>query len=177
MTLQLFNPGERPCALSIIQPFASLCVLVSASGLGEKEFETRDWECRWARNLSPRDVFIHASKDYPRWARDLTLTEPFRSVLRSHDYGCAGMFDHGAIDLPCGAIVGRTRILGSLKTEVIADRLSAQELAFGNYEPGRIAIRLAEPFPFGERYVPCSGALGLWDISGDLQRAMEVIIG
>lgn len=57
-------------ALTITQPWSHLVML------GAKKIETRSW---WASHRG--EVAIHASKTYPRWARDYEDEEPFRTAL------------------------------------------------------------------------------------------------
>lgn len=155
-------------ALSLIQPWASFCVWFQSidphtgDGIAEKEYETRSHGCSWARNIKPETIYIHASKGFPRWAKDLCESKMFSRVLGRHGYDSPEA-------LPTGGIIGSVRVLGSLPTEGIRDRLSHQERAFGNYEAGRIAIRLAYPRGFDNVFL-CKGALGLWKVPESVER-------
>lgn len=133
--------------------------------VAEKEYETRSFGCSWARNLKPETIYIHAAQAFPRWARELCEgSRSFREVLARH-------YDDFH-DLPFGAIVGQVDIAGSIATEKIRDRLSEQERMFGDYETGRIAIRLNNPIYF-ERFFPVKGALGLWTVPDALVQEIE----
>jgi hypothetical protein len=129
--------------LSYTQPWATLVLL------GEKAWETR------SRRMGVKGkAGIHASKDYPRWARDLARTEPFRSVLRRH-----GLLPD---TLPTGAVLGYAQAHETERVEDVRDRLGPQELAFGNYEDGRFCTRMSDPVPF-PKPIPAKGALGFWN--------------
>ena len=91
--------------------------------------------------------------------------EIFLNTLRAHGY-------EDPRDLPPGGIVGLVNVVGSLPTETIRDRLSLRELAFGIYDTGRIAIRLARPVPFTEIFL-CKGRLGLWTVPEELHLTIE----
>lgn len=146
--------------LSLLQPWASL---VAA---GAKRIETRSFRTSYRGPLA-----IHASKGFPRDAKDLCNAAVVRKALGwSFDYQPTLTF---------GCIVATCRLVQCLQTEVVVEVakgnggtfldfglnewiVSEQELAFGNYEPGRWAWLLADikalPAP-----VPAKGALGLWE--------------
>ncbi len=158
-------------ALSLTQPWASLCVLRSkqlipqtGDGVAEKEYETRSRGCSWARYMKPETIYIHAAKNFPRWAKDLCESKMFSRILGRHGYDRPE-------DLPTAGIIGSVNVLGSLPTEAIRDRLSPQELAFGDYDTGRIAIRLAHPRGF-DMLFRCKGALGLWTVPAEVERVI-----
>lgn len=142
-------------ALSLTQPWATLVAD------GHKTIETRSWATGY-RGL----VAIHATKGFPKDARDICGTEPFRSILRTLGYklpmGRGG--DRG--DLPLGAILAVARLVEVRRTNDWQP-FSEWEQSFGNYSPGRFAwvlmdvIKLASP-------VYCAGALGLWTVDADL---------
>jgi len=58
--------------LSFTQPWATLVCL------GTKQIETRSWKS-WYYD----EILIHASKSYPRWAKDCEKEEPFYWELYS----------------------------------------------------------------------------------------------
>ena len=58
--------------ITVIQPWASLI------SLNEKKIETRSWKTNYRGPLA-----IHASKNMPKWARDLCESEPFRSTFKN----------------------------------------------------------------------------------------------
>jgi hypothetical protein len=143
-------------ALSLTQPWATLIAV------GAKRIETRSWSTSYRGQVA-----IHAAKGFPRYARELTLKEPFVSALlpEFESWRC----------LPFGAIVAVATLTACVRTEdvltVVAAniRMLPHELEFGDYAPGRYGwvlagvSRLCEP-------VPCKGALGLWDIDAALER-------
>jgi activating signal cointegrator 1 len=132
-------------ALSLTQPWATLVVA------GAKLVETRSWRTPHRGHLA-----IHASKGFPRWAKDLCSEEPFLSALI-----VAGLASER--DLPLGALLGSVSLVDCVPTTGIevAD-ISDQERAFGDYSPNRWAWLLENP----ERHTPqpCNGALSLWDV-------------
>jgi hypothetical protein len=160
-------------ALSLTQPWASLCVWPSGRSIaatgqlaGEKEYETRSFGCTWARNIKPQYLYIHAAKTFPAWARAMVRQIYFADVCGRHDAACAS-------DFPVGCIIGRVRVVGSILTQNIRDRLSPQELAFGDYADGRLAIRFVDPILF-TRTFPCKGALGLWRVADEVQAELAL---
>ena len=163
------NNGTQPKVLSLSQPYASLCVFIrtweEGRPIAEKEFETRSFGCSWARNIQPQPLYIHAAKTFPGWAKSLCENNRFfYEVLERHGWT--------AEDLPTGVIIGRVNVKGSIKTEAIRDRLSHQERAFGDYDAGRLAIRLSDPFPFAN-YYSATGHLGLWNIPEELHERIK----
>ncbi|MBI3654110.1 MAG: 2-oxoglutarate dehydrogenase E1 [Acidobacteria bacterium] len=148
-------------ALSLTQPWATLVVLINAKGQAEKQYETRSWQ--W----TPRQqiVAIHAAKTFPKWAKDLCKTEPFRSVLAAHNFT-------DWAQLPLGEIVGCARIAQTWQTQNIRQTLSSQELAFGDYSSGRIAIELCDPVRVAKP-ISCRGALGLWQVPPEIEQQIR----
>ncbi len=137
MTSQTFR------ALSLTQPWATLVVT------GAKRVETRSWRTPYRGWLG-----IHASKSFPRWARELCLEEPFLSAL------------HGLRpdDLSRGALLGGVKLLDCVPTEgVELVGISDREQAFGDYGHGRYGWLLDRATVFEPR--PMRGALGLWTIA------------
>jgi hypothetical protein len=124
--------------LSLTQPWATLVVI------GAKKFETRSWKTDYRGEL-----WIHASKGFPRWAQDLCGTKVFTIALSREK-------------LPCGMIIGKVFLEGCQHTEMVAKHLSEQEMAFGDYTPGRWAWQLAGAEQFAEP-IPAKGSLGLWE--------------
>lgn len=133
--------------LSLTQPWATLVVI------GAKHVETRSWETFYRGPL-----LIHASKGFPRYAKNLCTWEPaFMDALAD-----AG-FDVNS--LPLGAIVGKVNMDGCRPTHEVAPGLSHREFLFGDYDPGRFAWMLASPERFATA-IPAKGALGLWEWKG-----------
>src|SRR5882672_2409603 len=106
-------------ALSLYQPWASLIVY------GHKRIETRSWPTRYRGTL-----LIHASKTQVEMAQ-LDGWRPAQELDQR-------IFD---LPYPFGAIIGSVTVLDCLKTDtaVTALALSAQEIVFGDYAPGRYA--------------------------------------
>jgi hypothetical protein len=150
--------------ISLLQPWASLVVL------GHKKIETRSWNTKYRGEL-----LIHAS--LPRkHAIDLAI-QPFF-------YECLGGL-RGVYDLPVGAIIGKVNLKYTAKTDNVVEwdsksvamvgdeeitliHLSKQELAFGDYSPGRYGWLLSDPVQFAKP-IPCKGSLSIWDLSKELE--------
>lgn len=140
--------------LSLTQPWASLVCL------GAKRFETRSWES-WYRG----PLLIHASKSYPRWAKEAAEEEPFYSALRPNGV-------HSAPELVCGCIIGQVRLSACRRTELYRAKLSDMEFAFGDYADGRWMWKLDDA-AFLPKPIPAKGALGLWEF--DLKKHYSVV--
>lgn len=160
-------------ALSLLQPWASLVAWRL------KHLETRSWSTAYRGPMA-----VHASLGKPRHVR----------VLCEHDeYLSAALqwMGHTFDELPRGGIVAVVnmqlckRILpegahaGKLVTnarEVDPLNLTAQEVAFGDYSPGRFAWELVDVLRLHEP-VPAKGSLSLWEIPAvtiaTLQTAMR----
>lgn len=137
-------------ALSLTQPWASLVCL------GAKKIETRSWYTSYRGPL-----LIHASKSYPKWAKDFTHREPFYSALRPHG-------NYAYPELVCGQIIGMCSVKDCVSTESIRD-LSHTESAFGDYSANRYAWIL-EDGHFLPHSIPAKGSLGLWPVEWDEAR-------
>lgn len=149
-------------AISLTQPFASLV----AAGL--KHVETRSWTTAYRGPLA-----IHASKAFPKWARELCHTEPFTALL--------GTLVGDLTQLPLGALVAVTRLVDvqpmtfhNLIEEqafswITPDReqrtywLDYRERAFGDYQIGRFAWLLADTRALVQPVTGVKGSLGLWE--------------
>lgn len=164
-------------ALTLTQPWASLVVL------GEKSIETRSWKTSYRGPLA-----IHAAKkaapleEWPAGAAD-ELWRPIIGVPPPVEP------DDIRLALPKGYIVGTVELvsirqvhgytdqgpilgwpdreesgssIGDLGKYVNATHPWEQELAFGDYSPGRYAWLLRNPEAW-ENPVPARGALGLWE--------------
>jgi len=144
-------------ALSLTQPWATLIII------GAKSVETRSWMTQYSGPIA-----IHASKKFPDEDKDLCMEPPFRQALRA-----GGIL--GPADLPTGAILGTAVLRGCRFTEDVAHQLSAEEQAFGNYEPGRFAWflqdarRIAIP-------IPCRGKLGLWTVPPEIAEQLKAVL-
>jgi len=139
--------GDFP-ALSLTQPWATLCA-ISLSYDPAKDIETRSW----ATNFTG-EIWIHAAKTFPKWARETCEEEPFRSRLRGLKAG----------DLPLGAILCRRSIYGCRRTDdlLAANWISQLERAFGDYAEGRWGLLLGPVLEILDPPIPARGALGIW---------------
>src|SRR5712692_8113117 len=117
--------------LSLIQPWATLILA------GTKEYETRGWSTNYRGLLA-----IHASRTIPLGIQHLCAEEPFCSALRAAGY-------ESAVELPRGLILGTVQLIAVLPTDRLdLSQLSATEIAFGDFGPGRFAWKLADPVLF-----------------------------
>lgn len=164
--------------LSLYQPWASLVVT------GRKSVETRGWRLRHRGPL-----LIHAGKAWTGQLAELCLTHPFRSALAA--FGVPGTSLPGTghdlqrkrvgWDMPFGALVGLVNVVDCFPTADVEphDRtgfhvrtepggravlaVTREELAFGDFTPGRFGLLLADPARFPSP-VPYRGQQGLFDV-------------
>lgn len=162
-------------ALSLTQPWATLVAI------GAKKIETRSWSTPHRGWLA-----IHAAKGLgsvggPSGLIDLCLSEPFQTALAK---GGAGLIVPGS-DLPLGAVVAvahlhRVGRIGRRGEDVILNGFDlpivGDELAFGDYAPGRYGWALTSVWALAEP-IPCRGALGLWDVPADVLARIDAEIG
>lgn len=155
-------------ALSLYQPWATLVAI------GAKQIETRSWGTSHRGWLA-----IHATRSFDRSDRARCAREPFASALQAAGFAS----DAG---LPTGAIVavahlhrvGRIgrRPDGAVTLEGFDLPISGDELAFGDYTPGRYGWSLTSlrrlPHP-----VVCRGHQGLWDVPFDAEREITRQLG
>ena len=145
-------------AITLTQPWATLVAI------GAKRIETRSWRTPYRGSLA-----IHAAKGYPSWAKETCFTEPFASVLDA-----AGIYKQA---MPRGIVLATCRLIACVPTRdlhlgriVECDPsarcepfpITEQELAFGDYSPGRWAWLLADVIAFPIP-IPARGALSLWE--------------
>jgi activating signal cointegrator 1 len=155
--------------LTLTQPWAMMVAL------GAKHIETRSWGVTYRGPLA-----IHAAKGLDRIGGvggllEFCRREPFRTVLLRH-FGKDGPVTL-AKALPFGAIVavanlhrvgeiGR-RADGAVIVRGRALPVEGDELAFGDYTPGRRGWVLTNVGAL-KVPVPCKGARGLWDVPPDV---------
>jgi activating signal cointegrator 1 len=128
--------------LSLTQPWAT------AIALGLKRWETRSWPTSFRG-----EVAIHASKGFPKWAKEFAAEE-------------------GLSDLPLGHIVCVCEVTECRQTETAVLELSEQEIKWGDYYPGRYAFKLENVRPLA-RPLAAKGALGFWTVDEVLARAIR----
>lgn len=130
-------------AFSLTQPYASaVAVLI-------KQWETRSWPTHFRG-----EVAIHASKGFPKWAREFADEESI---------------DHPELaELPLGQIVCVCDLTECRQTETLAPTLSETERNWGDYAPRRYAFKL-ENVRTLETPVPAKGALGFWTVPESLE--------
>lgn len=141
--------------ISIWQPWASL---LFAPATCRKQYETRPNRL----GLQPGErLLIHASLPI----KGLQLLDRMASVDRQH---FVDAFDEMALPpwakdliplLPRGAIIGRVTVGTSLPTEALNP--SDRERAFGDWQPGRVAILTTAPVLFAEP-IPYRGQQGVF---------------
>ena len=136
-------------AISVMQPWALL--LVS----GVKRYETRTWRTSH-RGL----LYIHASRSLTEDVRRLCAEEPLWSLLAKQ--GIARVSD-----LPLGALVGTVELVDCIDTDALADSLNAEQLALGDFRPGRWAWKLRNPQRLAEP-IACKGNRGVFNIDPSL---------
>ena len=138
-------------AISLTQPWATLVVT------GEKKIETRSWRANYRGVLA-----VHASKGFPKEAKELIYQEPFKSALSKHHY-----LENN--QLPTGAIIGLIRLEDCVTTNYIRlHDLTTKEFAFGDYSDNRWAWILSEAQQIKE--TECKGMLGLWTVPKDIEK-------
>lgn len=131
--------------LSLLQPWATLFVR------GLKVFETRSWPTHYRG-----PVFIHASGELNKRYKDSQMTPALQSlepVFKDHIKPS---------DLVFGKIIGMVNIAAVLRTEEIKPFLSEQDIAFGDYSPGRWAWQCYDHVSF-LKGTSLKGQLGVRD--------------
>lgn len=147
--------------LSLTQPWATLVAT------GEKHVETRSWGCTF-RGL----IAIHASKGFPKWAKECAEDLEFEAALERHGYEVT--------TLPLGVIIAVCRVTACIRTETVPQGYEVltglpwteQEKLFGDYSPGRFAWVLEGVWKLTEP-IPAKGSLGLWESGPELELAIR----
>lgn len=156
-------------ALSILQPWATLIAI------GAKKIETRSWPTNYRGPIA-----IHASKGFPRQAKDICFKEPFLTALCEGD-----VFPKDWITemespkdmFPLGAIIaiGNLHKVGDIflrkdgptMVRGLELPMRSPELEFGNFTPGRFGWCITGVYLLNDP-IPAKGRLGLWDWEGQL---------
>lgn len=131
-------------AISLWQPWASLCVL------GLKQYETRHWATPYRGEL-----VIHAAK---RW----TEAERIALMYFEEEFSIDALAPLWSDKRLFGAALGVVTLTAIYRTELLAPKISGQERDMGNYEAGRYAWRLENPRLFPEP-IPYRGQQGMWE--------------
>lgn len=153
-------------ALSLWQPWATLIAI------GAKQYETRSWATSYRGEL-----VIHAAKR-PNEAKALADAIYMKTASGGRIRETASEYERFAIAalyadagkqpgdfipaLPLGAGLCIVRLIGCYRTESMKYMLSPQEIAFGDYSPGRFAWKL-EMIQRFSKPEPMRGAQGLFD--------------
>lgn len=154
--------------LSLLQPWASLCVHTDSNGKALKQIETRSWNTKYRGEL-----LIHSSKGKAKYPKELI------DQLNSNSW-----FNEN-IPLPYGAIIGKVDLVLTYPTIFFVSpsgvkRISDQEIAFGDYSPDRYGWMLSNPILFKEP-IPCKGQLSIWNLPTELvplvNRQIEIATG
>lgn len=153
-------------ALTLTQPYATLVAI------GAKKIETRSWSTNYRGRLA-----IHAAKGLApvggkKGFEALCGMEPFCSVLNEH--GRQWLTDNPNISdlldcppVPFGAIIATVTLATVIPiTQFMINKMSDQEIAFGDYAVGRFAWVLRD-VEILARPVRSKGALGLWEWKGE----------
>lgn len=153
-------------ALTLTQPWAALVAC------GAKTWETRGWK----PGAEGERIAIHAGKGLTpvggKWGlTDVCMQPAFAKALMLGGYVTEGT-DYPAIGKvldECGFVIATAVVAEVVSTEAIARELAAykmfDELAFGDYSPGRWAWKLTDVRRL-DRPISTKGALGLWDLPG-----------
>ena len=141
--------------LSLIQPWASLIYF------NEKRIETRSWKTNYRGEL-----YIHASKNTPAFAKRIFHTSWFRKVLMSHGVEYIEQLPLGQIIAKCNLVDCKQIVLESpmLRTAKLQDQvtISGNEYLFGDYTPCRYAWILEDIQPL-DKFISASGKLNIWN--------------
>lgn len=144
--------------ISLTQPYATCCVL------GIKTRETRSWS---TKHRGP--LFIHASKGFPAWAKNVAKSlfdvPEIREKLAANGI-------KSVADFPIGKIIGGVDLLSchkvvdrGLRFAVLSDgtEVTGNEFQLGDYSTDkRRAWKLANPRELVVP-IPAKGQLQIWE--------------
>jgi len=154
-------------ALSLWQPWATLIAI------GAKRIETRKWKPPMERGCSLQ-LAIHAAACWTGHQQRIASQGLFqRELARSGlDTTHIKRIQEGnpvpaAQCIPLGAIVAVAYVHGWEYTEAAEIFLTQEELAFGNYAPGRFAWLLGDVRPLAFP-VACKGRQGIFTLPADV---------
>ena len=134
-------------AISLWQPWAS------AMALGFKRNETRGWATKYRGPL-----VIHAAKKAEHWP-NMEVQVFFDDIAFQ------------PIDLPRGCLLCIVKLIDCQEI-FIHNRPTKQEVAFGDYTPGRF-MWITEPIHVFETPIPFKGKQGLFDVPDEILLHME----
>ena len=138
-------------AITVWQPWAG------ALAAGIKEKETRSWPIKYSGPIA-----IHAAmKAIQHTWSDLYMSDEAREVI-CRRLGLPEIID-GPAAFPMGCILATAELVDCIRItpEYIAT-LTPDELALGDYTPGRYAWKLANVKKLPEP-IPAKGRQGLWN--------------
>ena len=125
-------------AITLYEPWASLAALM------EKEYETRSWSIRYRGTMA-----IHAGKREPK---GYEFTDRINKAL----------FSQGHYEMHLGSVIAIADLVDCiLMTPEFIASVSAKERAFGDWDEGRFAWKLANVRRIDP--VPAKGMQGLWN--------------
>lgn len=142
--------------ISILQPWATLVAI------GAKKIETRSWNTNYRG-----PILIHASarfdKEQERLAFEWSQLLKDSRVYHCHRGAIIGKAELVATSILCPPYHDETAPFGIYYQEHGA-AFTEQELAFGDYSPGRYGWLMADPIQFDEPVI-AKGRLGLWEFN------------
>lgn len=145
-------------AITLYDPWASLIEL------GQKEYETRDWSTKYRGPIA-----IHAAKSKKPWHLDFIWDQPFHTALAARQEGRGILLHPGCILAiatltDCLEVVSLTREGDKAVSATLENgqKVEGNELAFGDYTPGRYAWKLENVYPLVEP-LPARGRQRMWN--------------
>lgn len=132
-------------ALTLYQPWATLVAI------GAKKIETRSWQTEYRGPLA-----IHASKTFPKWAKELIWKDPFHEALSGE------AFDIKRENFHFGMILATCWLIRCERIYATNRPISQEERAFGDYSPGRYMWFLGDIKKL-EYPIPAKGSMSLWE--------------
>lgn len=148
-------------ALTIWQPWAA------ALAAGIKVYETRSWPTKYRGTLA-----IHAASKsfhvcWNRFTKDAARETICRRLELPTDFDSEANF-------PLGCVLATAELVDCVEiTPEFAATLSSDELALGDYTPGRYAWKLVNVKKFANP-VPVRGWQGLWNWEPEEPHSEEV---
>ncbi len=136
-------------AISVMQPWAQLLVC------GVKKYETRTWRTSH-RGL----LYIHAGIGLSDDMRERSVREPMRSLLKKQGIS-------RVMELPRGALVGTVELTDCIDTDALADSLSDEQRALGDFRSRRWAWQMTNPRRLAEPIL-CAGNGGVFNVDPSL---------